>query len=124
MQIVGGTYGVSGKLSIQDGHILIHSAVEKRYPSDQIAQFTTSSRQESSFSLVTLIVTCLLLGSIGALFFNLLGMLLGILASIALSFGKRTILSAQLTFTDGGQVSVEGWHYKIQQLTNLVHQTH
>ena len=121
MKIVGGSYGVTGKLRMEHGDLIIQSAAEKRIPCTHLARVNTSMRSERKFSALAFVIWAVIFTALGGLFLGPLGAIGGMVIATITSFSNQKTLCAEVTFTDGTTLSVEGWHYEIQKLVQLVH---
>lgn len=120
MKIIGGSFGASGSLKIAgNNQIHIKSAQNATYPQDQIASISANTSKESKFGALGFIVGAIVLGSIGLALGGVIGLIIGILLSLAGSFYSKQTHGAVITFTDHKTTIITGSKANINQILSL-----
>lgn len=120
MNITGGSYGVTGKLKIEDDAVLrISAAIDTAKQKDDIASVETSIAKEKKFGVLGFVLGAPILAFIGWMIFPVVGALIGVLLAVFGSFYQKKTLVVHVAFKDGSKVTAEGWHHEIQKIVRM-----
>lgn len=119
MQIVGGSFGVSGSAKINEHGLMVDGVKPVLIRKHEIQAVNTSRNQSREFGVLAFLFWGVLFGLLGWWLLGALGAVVGVIAAVALSFSKKTVIRASVSMTEGRSLELEGWHYEIQKLAKL-----
>lgn len=117
MKIIGGSYGVTGTLSVADDRLNVRSTRSASYSASEIDKVVSRTEKQRRFGVFGFLIGAFILAILFGIFLNILGVVIGIALAAAGSFYSTKTYFAVVTFTDGGTVEVEASH---RQITRLV----
>jgi hypothetical protein len=120
MNITGGSFGVTGKLRIEDGEILrISAAIDAAKQKQDIASVETSIAKEKKFGVLGFLLGAPILALFGWMILPVIGALVGLVLATFGSFYQKKTLVVHVAFKDGSKVTAEGWNYEIQKIVRM-----
>lgn len=120
MKIIGGSFGLSGRLSIAKGGLLAISGDKSaQYPKASIANATAKVEKQRKFGFIGFFIGAILLSLLFGLFLGPLGVAIGIGLSLLGSFYSKKQNIVDLTFDDGKSLIIVGSKSDVKTLLAL-----
>ena len=119
MKIIGGSFGVSGSASITGEDVQIKGSITVRKSIKDIDRVIARAHQERKFGLVGFVLGSLFLGFIGLVLAGPIGVLIGIVLTIAGSFYSEKFGIADIEFKGGDKITLQGSVREINNLTGF-----
>ncbi len=107
MKIIGGSFGLKGKAYIsRDKMLVIEGANKSIYSSEQIQSITANKLKEKRFSILSFIVGAIIFSVALGMFFNIIGVAIGIVLAIFGSYYSNTDNIVNIKFNDNKEVDL------------------
>ena len=107
MRIVGGSFGVSGRVNIEpSGALVIKGAKKMQYRHGEIKSAEARVVKQRKFGALGFVVGALLLGVLFGLFLGVLGVVIAVVFAAAGSFYSQKNNIVDIRFDDGKLVSI------------------
>ena len=107
MKIVGGSFGLKGKVYISRDNMLVIEGVNKSiYSSEEIGSISARTEKEKKFSILSFIVGAIILSILFGIFLNILGVAIGVVIAIFGSYYSNKENIVDIKFIDGKEVKL------------------
>lgn len=120
MNIVGGSFGVSGSARItKEGNLEVRGVKAMRFAGSEISSVTARTEKERKFGYLGFVLGAIILSVILGAFLNVLGIVLAFVLSAAGSFYSNRKTIADVAFSTGDMVSLECTSGQVARLIKL-----
>lgn len=120
MKVVGGTFGTSGYTWIRDGQRLdIRSNRKRVYSRDEIRRVDARVESERNFGCFSFVIGAVIFCGAGGFFLGPLGILIGLVLAVALSFYTTRRQIVEVLLNDDEKVILECSKWQVEDLISL-----
>lgn len=105
MKIIGGSFGLSGRATLQDGdYLIINGALKAKYSPMQVEAVSATEQKERKFGILGFLIGAPILAAMLGVFLGVPGAIIGIVVALAGSFYSTKSRTVRVRFNDGGEV--------------------
>ena len=122
MKIVGGSFGASGNAYVtEEGTLAVGGATPDEFTAGEIRSATASTRKDRKFSAFSMLLGLVTITVLLTLFFGPIGLVAGVVVSIAGSFRNKTVRLVHVQLEDNRSVELSGNAGDINSIVRLAH---
>jgi len=104
MQVIAGTFGISGSAFIAAGSLHVESVKKGSYKPEDISGLIVQPVIAKGFSIIKALIGAFLLGIILGALLGLIGLVVGVVVGVLGGFYRDKVNAVDINFKDGNQI--------------------
>lgn len=119
MKITGGTFGTRGYAFLRGDSLDIRSDRKRVYPRQAVKRVEARTESQKNFGCLSFIVGALIFCTVLGLLIPVIGIFIGFVLAVALSFYTTQRQIVEITLNDDEKVTVECAGWQVRKLVSL-----